>query len=322
MEATILTSDDVRRTSVADEIRAAHAAGQTMWVDLGERSAEGEELLATAFGLHPLVIEDIFGERSAPKIDEYDGYIYVVVHGLRSTGDAAHADLGIVDVVIGHTFVITQHREGAATERLRARLGADDRLLRQGPAWVAHAFIDVIVDRFLPFAELVRGRVDDLENHVITHRDANDQRDLLPELFALKRSIQALGRIAPNERAILHSLSRDHFAVIPKDARPYYRDVFDHFSRVAQQIETYRDIVQNTIDAYFSVQANRMNATVKRLTLISTVMLPLTFVASFYGMNFKHMPELAWPDGELYVLGLMVAVAVSVWSWFKRKGWT
>ncbi len=226
-----------------------------------------------------------------------------------------------MDFIIGGTFVITQHREGPANERLRARLEAGPHLLQQGPAWVAHAFMDVVIDRFLPFVESVQARGDQLENLVITHRDARGQRDLLPDLFALKRSIQALGRIAPAERDILHRLSRDHFPAIPKDARPYFRDVFDHFSRVAEQIATYRDVVQNAIDAYLSVQANRMNETVKRLTLISTVMLPLTFVASFYGMNFKHMPELAWPHGELDVLGLMVVVAVAIWSWFKWKGW-
>jgi magnesium transporter len=321
MEAHILRDGGTHRSGSADEIRVAQGAGQTMWVELGDRSAEKEELLAKTFGIHPLVIEDIFGERSAPKIDVYDDYIYVVIHGLRRVDDPSRADLGIMDVVIGRTFVLTQHREGPTNEALRARLAANPDLLRRGPAWVAHSFIDLVVDRFLPFMELVRARADALEDQVITIKDARGERDLLPDLFALKRSIQALGRIAHHERDILHRLSRDPFREIPKDARPYFRDVSDHFSRVAEQVEMYRDVVQNAIDAYLSVQANRMNETVKRLTLISTVMLPLTFVASFYGMNFKHMPELYWEHGELYVLGLMLAVAVSVWTWFKVRRW-
>jgi magnesium transporter len=321
MEAHILDGGQIRRATSPEEIGAAHAAKRTMWVDLGERSAEGEELLAKTFGIHPLVTEDIFGERSAPKIDEYDEYIYVVIHGLRSIDDPTRADLGIMDVVIGRTFVLTQHREGPTSEKLRARLSADAELLRRGPVWVAHAFMDLVIDRFLPFMELLRARGDALEDQVVHHRDARGERDLLPDLFALKRSIQAVGRIAPNERDILRSLSRDAFPQIPKDARPYFRDVFDHFSRVAEEVEAYRDIVQNAIDAYLSVQANRMNETVKRLTLISTVMLPLTFVASFYGMNFKHMPELYWQDGELYVVCVMLVVAVSVWTWFKLRRW-
>jgi magnesium transporter len=321
MEAHILGDGVIRRTGSTDEIRAAHGAKLTMWVDLGDRSAEGEDLLLKTFGIHPLVVEDIFCERAAPKIDEYEGYIYVVIHGLRRVDDPVHADLGIMDVVVGQTFVLTQHREGPTSPRLRARLAADAELLRRGPAWVAHAFIDFIVDRFLPFMDLVGKRGAALEDQAVTLRAARGERDLLPDLLALKRSIQALARIAPQERDILGRLSREPFPEIPKEARPYFRDVFDHFARVAEQVETYRDDVQNGIDGYFSLQSNRMNETVTRLTLISTVMLPLTFLASFYGMNFTFMPELRWRHGELYVLGLMLALVVSVRSLFKRKGW-
>jgi magnesium transporter len=320
MEAHILEGGAVRLTASADEIRAAHAAGKTMWVELGERSAEGEELLAKTFCIHPLVIEDIFGERSAPKIDQYDDYLYVVIHGLRSVEDPLRADLGIMDVVVGKSFVLTQHREGPANARLRERLGEGTKLLRAGPAWVAHAFIDAIVDRFLPFTEVVAKRVDALEDQVIRPRDGREEKDLLPELFALKRSIQALGRISNGEREILQRLSREIHEV-PADVRPYFRDVYDHFSRVAEVVETYRDNVQNVIDAYLSVQANRMNETMKRLTLMSTITLPITFVASFYGMNFAFMPELHWRYGELYVLGLMAVVAGFVWTFFKLKKW-
>jgi magnesium transporter len=320
MEAFVRADGVIRRVTTAEEIRAAHAAGRTMWVELGNRTDEGEALLASTFGIHPLVIEDIFGERSAPKIDEYDDYLYVVLHGLGEATDPLRVDLGIIDFVIGRTFVLTQRREGPV-KRVRERLIAAPHLLERGPAWVAHSIIDLVVDRFLPFVELVRTRGDELENQVVSHRDASGQRDLLPELFTFKRSIQTLGRMAPSEREILHRLSRDPFAVIPKDARPYFRDVFDHFARVAEQLEMSRDVVQNAIDAYLSVQANRMNETVKRLTLMSTVMLPLTFVASFYGMNFRAMPELSWAHGELFAVGLMAVVAISAWSWFRWKRW-
>jgi magnesium transporter len=321
MEGFVRADGVIRRVTTAEEIRAAHVAGRTMWVELGNRTDEGEALLASAFGIHPLVIEDIFGERSAPKIDEYDDYLYVVLHGLGEATDPLHVDLGIIDFVIGRTFVLTQRREGPVSKRLRERLIEAPQLLERGPAWVAHSIIDLVVDRFLPFVELVRMRGDELEHQVVSHRDASGQRDLLPELFTFKRSIQTLGRIAPSERDILQRLSRDPFAVIPKDARPYFRDVFDHFARVAEQLETSRDVVQNAIDAYLSVQANRMNETVKRLTLMSTVMLPLTFVASFYGMNFSSMPELSWPHGELFAVALMVVVAISAWGWFRWKRW-
>jgi magnesium transporter len=318
MYAHIIVEGQVERTESAEVIRAAHAAGRTMWVELGEATPEAEALLKQTFRIHPLVVEDIFGERSVPKIEHLDGYLYVVVHALRN---ADRANLGVLDIVIGQTFVLTQHREGPATDRLRARLDAHPELLQQGPAWVAHAFIDMVIDRFLPFMEVVRARVDVAEVRAIAD-DANDARDLLPELLALKRSLQGLHRIAHHQRDILHQLSREHYPQIPPAALPYFRDVYDHFTRVAEDVESSRDVVVAAIDAYLNVQSLRMNDTMKRLTLISTMALPLNLIAGFFGMNFATLPGLSWRWGGLAVLGLMVSVSLGVWTYFKYRRWT
>jgi magnesium transporter len=319
MYAHIIVDGRVERTESAEVVRAAHTAGHRMWVELGEASPEVEALLTGTFRVHPLVVEDIFGERSVPKIEEQDGYLYVVVHALRSD-DPAQTRLGVLDVVIGHTFLLTQHREGRATARLRARLDASPELLEKGGAWVAHAFIDMVIDRFLPFMEALRARVDAAEARVMADTDAN--RSLLAELFALRRSLQAVHRIAHHQQDILRQLSRTDYPQIPKAARLYFRDVYDHFTRVAEDAETYKDLVNGAIDAYLNVQSYRMNDTVKRLTLISTVMLPLNLIAGFYGMNFTTLPGLGWRWGFVSVLGGMVAVSVGVWSYFKYRRWT
>ncbi len=320
MQAHIIVDGKVERTDSAARIREAHAAGQTLWVELGEASPEVERLLVDTFHVHPLAVEDIFGERSVPKIEDDDGYLYVVVHALRGTDDPTRAEMGLLDVVLGQSFVLTQHREGPATDRLRARLDESPHLLAQGPAWLAHAFIDGIVDRFLPFMEALRARIDTAELRVIAA--SSDERDLLPELIALKRSIQALCRIAHHQRDILRQLSKADYPQIPRAARPYFRDVYDHFMRVAEEAETYKDVVSGAVDAYLNVQSYKMNDTVKRLTLISTVMLPLNLIAGFYGMNFASLPGLGWRWGFLCVLGVMVAVTVGVWTYFKYRRWT
>jgi magnesium transporter len=302
-----------------EEIRAAHAAKRTMWVEIGEASAEAERLLTETFGVHPLLVEDIFGESSVPKIEENDGYLYVVVHALRGNDDPTRAEMGVLDIVIGANFVLTQHREGPATERLRARLEESSHLLQQGAAWLAHAFIDMIIDRFLPFMEALRLRIEAAEARVMV--PGKNEEDLLPELFALKRSVLALHRIAHHQRDILRQLSRAEYPQIPKAARPYYRDVYDHFMRVAEEAETLKDVVTGAIDAYLNVQSYRMNDTVKRLTLISTVMLPLNLIAGFYGMNFASLPGLHWRWGFLSVLGVMITVTVGIWTYFKVRRW-
>jgi magnesium transporter len=152
--------------------------------------------------------------------------------------------------------------------------------------------------------------------------DVADQKDLLPELFALKRSLQGLHRIAHHQRDILHQLSRTDYPQIPPAARPYFRDVYDHFTRVAEDVENSRDVVIAAIDAYLNVQSLRMNDTMKRLTLISTMSLPLNLIAGFYGMNFATLPGLTWRWGFLAVIGVMVAVSTSVWTYFKYRRWT
>jgi magnesium transporter len=169
MQAHIIVDGQLTCTGTAATIRAAHVAGRTMWVELGEYSREAEQLLSETFDIHPLVIEDIFRERSVPKIEPRDGYLYVVVHALRRPEDPTHAELTDLDLVIGDTFVLTQHRAGPAMERLRARLEASPELLEKGAAWLAHAFIDTIVDRFVPFMAALKARIDAAEVGVMSY---------------------------------------------------------------------------------------------------------------------------------------------------------
>jgi magnesium transporter len=321
LDAYIVVDGKVERTSRAEEIRAARVAKRHMWVEIGDHTPEADRLLIETFGIHPLLVEDIFGESSVPKIEENEGYLYVVVHALRGpTDDPTKAELGVLDIVIGDTFVLTQHREGPASERIRARLRSSAHLLERGAVWLAHAFMDMVVDRFPPLMEALKTRIDAAEARVMDAQ-GGEEAGILPELFALKRSVLALDRIGHHQRDILQRLSRSHFPQIPEEARPYFRDVYDHFSRVAEEAVNYKDVVTGAVDAYLNVQSYRMNDTVKRLTLISTVMLPLNLIASFYGMNFTNMPGIQSRWGVVCVIGVMTMVTIAVWSFFKARRW-
>jgi magnesium transporter len=130
-----------------------------------------------------------------------------------------------------------------------------------------------------------------------------------------------LRRMSIHQREILLRIARGEFDEIPPEAVPFFRDVYDHFLRINDQIDGYRDLVSGTLDAYLSVQSNRMNEIMKTLTVISTVMLPITFIAGVYGMNFDHMPELHWAGGYPYALALMASVTIATLWWFRKKGW-
>lgn len=321
MQAHIFIDGAIERTTSLDELRAARTAGRKMWIDLEQRTPEIDRMLGETFGIHPLVIEDIWSERSIPKMDEFDEYLYVVVHGVRRESSPKKVELWVLDVVLAKDFVLTQHRDPQSAEAVRALLMKEPRLLTDGAAWLAHAFVDDVVDRYLPLMDALGNALERVEHEVLATSAESGERDLLPELFALKSAVQSIDRITHHQRDVLRRLSRCELREVPRDAMPYFRDVYDHFTRVADRADALRDIVVDATDAFLGVQSNRMNATVKRLTLISTLMLPLTFVTGFFGMNFRHMPELDWKWGQLYALGLMALVAGAALTYLKKKRW-
>ncbi len=322
MQAFVLEGDHITRLEGQKEIHEAHEAGKRLWLDLEERTLASDQLLAETFKIHPLVCEDIWLDRSVPKIDRFDDYLYVIVHGVRRGSAPMKLDLWVLDIVVSKSFVITQHRDRASAQAARELVERIPALLDKGTYWVAHALIDRVVDGYLPLIDEFGVGIETLEREVLEKAGTpDDDHKLMPTLFALRRSIQQLWRITPHQLDVLGRLARSEFDEIPNGAIPYFRDVNDHFVRVAQLTESYRDVVANTMDAYLSLQSNRMNETMKRLTMISTLLLPLTFIAGVYGMNFHFMPELSWKYGYPFALGTMAVIATTILIWFKKKRW-
>jgi magnesium transporter len=319
MLARILDGDRLEVSTDGAEALAAIKAGKTVWVDLERQTAEADKLL-TDLDIHPLTVEDIWSQRSQPKIDDYPNYLYVIVHGV---GGAKREKLELVeiDVVIGPTWLLTHDRDGLVSDDVGTELDHSPRLLQKGPAWLAHAIFDRAVDRYLPVIDQLDTEIDKLENDVIERAGTPRGRGVLERILGFKRLLQVMRRMSIHQREILLRLSRGEYEEIPKDALPFYRDVYDHFLRVGDIAEGYRDLVSSALDAYLSVQSNRMNEVMKTLTLMSTVMLPLTFIAGLYGMNFDNMPEIHWVFGYPFALALMAGVALGIVLWFRHKGW-
>jgi magnesium transporter len=322
----LLDHDTVHDTTNVTEIREAIESGKKMWIELERQSHDADVLLADTLKLHPLTIEDIWHQGSQPKIDDYPNYLYVVVHGI---GSARRNKLELVeiDVVIGPTWLVTYDRDGLVSDDIGTACDHAPRMLGKGVAWLAHAVLDRVVDRYLPVIDQLDTEIDDLENDVLDQAGTPRGKKVLARILAFKRMLQTLRRMSIHQREILLKLSRGEYEEIPPEALPFYRDVYDHFLRVQDITEGYRDLVTSALDAYLSVQSNRMNEIVKALTLMSTVMLPLSFIAGVYGMNFKgekspyNMPELEWYLGYPFALVLMSTVAGGILLWFRHKGW-
>lgn len=326
MLARILDGERLETTTSLVDIREALAAKRRVWIELERRSPDAETLLADVLRIHPLTIEDIFEPRQQPKIDDFDEYLYVIVHGI---GAHKQDKLSLVeiDVLIGDHWLVTHDPDGLIADDLGTELGHSARLMARGIAWLAHAVLDRAVDRYLPVIDQLDAEIDQLQSDVLEKAGTPKGRRVLMRILAFKRTLQDIRRTGAHQREILLRLSRGDFGEIPPEAIPFFRDIYDHFLRVNDVMEGYRDLVTSALDAYLSVQSNRMNEIVKTLTLISTVMLPLSFIAGVYGMNFApeasrwNMPELHWALGYPFALTLMGAVALGIVLWFRHKGW-
>jgi magnesium transporter len=321
MEARILDGDKLRVTQDPKEIHAALEAKKPMWIELEQKDHACDVLLSQQLNLHPLTIEDIWAHRSAPKLEDYDNYLYLIIHGIKASKEEGTIELIELDIVIGATYVITFDQQKLVVDAVREELDRSPKLLAKGPAWVAHAILDIAVDRYLPVIDDLDHAIEELENQVLAKAGTKGGTAVLRKILRFKRMLLQLRRMSIHQREILLRLARGEFDEIPAEMMPFYRDVYDHFLRVNDLVESYRDLVTSALEAYLSVQSNRMNEIMKQLTLVATVMLPITFIAGVYGMNFEHMPELKWKYGYPAVVAVMAAIVVGCLIWFRHKGW-
>jgi magnesium transporter len=326
MQARILDDGKLHATTSLAEIREALGAGKRIWIELERQSPEADTLLGEVLKIHPLTIEDVWGMRSLPKIDDFDEYLYVLIHGIEGK-TKSKLQLVEIDILIGENWLVTHDRDGLISDDIGTELDHSPRLMQKGIAWLAHAVLDRAVDRYLPVISQLDAEIEQLELDVLAKAGTPKGKRVLARILSFKRTLQDLRRMSIHQREILLRLSRGDFGEIPADAIPFYRDVYDHFLRINDISESYRDLISSLLDAYLSVQSNRMNEVMKTLTLMSTVMLPLTFIAGIYGMNFDpdtspfNMPELRWFLGYPFALLLMAVVAVTILFWFRKKGW-
>lgn len=302
------------------ELKAALADPDLrLWIDVEGRDTESEGCLVDLMGLHPLVVEDIFNDATLPKIEEFDDYVYVIVHGLdRRAERPDELNTLELDIVLAKNWVLT-HRNGSmrSVDAVETELRRSPRLLQRGSAYVAHSLLDHLTDHYLPLMDRFDEDIDALETKIL--EDPTPEQ--LEHIFALKRSLQRVRRVSVYQKEILHRLSRGEFDLIDEEALPFFRDVYDHFVRVADLTDSYRELVASGLEMYLSMQSQKLNEVMKTLTLISTIMLPLTFIAGVYGMNFKHMPELEWLYGYPFALLLMLIVTAGLVWHFKRRKW-
>jgi magnesium transporter len=297
------------------------------WVDVqGLGSEDILQRLGNVFELHPLVLEDVVNVPERPKIEDYEDQLLfiarMVVPKERTCGYYSEQ----VSLILGKNYLLTvqEEPEHDCFEGVRSRIEKNKGIIRkQGTDYLAYALLDAIIDGFFPVLELYGERIEELEEEVI----GRPTPQTLQNIYQIRRELLQLRRAIWPQRDAINSLIRDGSDLIGEEVRIYLRDCYDHTVQVMDMVETYRELSSGLMDVYLSAVSNKMNEIMKVLTIVSTIFIPLTFVAGIYGMNFNtekspyNMPELNWYWGYPLCWAVMIAIALSLLFFFWRRGW-
>ncbi len=270
-----------------------------VWVDLlgetPEQVEEAKSILLDIFKFHYLNVEDCLETRNQPKVEPFPGYVYFIVHGIKpgETGPGNFVTKEL-DGFLGENFVVTYHDQRfRSIKTVKQQIRASIFACTRGPAYLMHQILDNIVDLYMPIVDEFDAEINLLEERVFALKKGDNA--VLEEIMDLRRSVSRLRRISARQLEVLYRISHGEFPQIPEHILPFYRDVHDHLLRISDLSENYRDLVSSLFDIHFSVVANRNNDVMKTLTVLSSIILPLSLIAGIYGMNFENMPELKTP---------------------------
>ncbi|MDX1566814.1 MAG: magnesium/cobalt transporter CorA [Longimicrobiales bacterium] len=290
------------------------------WINVdGLHDVELIEKVGDHFGIHPLVLEDIAAVNQRPKMEEYDDYIYLVLHMLSFDEESERVQHEQLSLVLGENFVFSfQERSGDVFEPVRERIrSTKGRIRSRGPDYLAYALIDAVVDGYYSVLEKIGDQVEMLDATVME----DPTEEILHDIHELKREMLVMRRAVWPVRELMAQLLRAEHSLIVEETKIFMRDVYDHAVQVLDTVETLRDLTSGLTDLYLSSVGHRQNEVMKVLTIMASIFIPLTFLAGIYGMNFEYMPELSVPWAYPALLGVMLSVGVLMAWYFRRRGW-
>lgn len=287
------------------------------WLDITDPQSDDLQLAADELGLHPLALEDARHRHQRPKIDQYDDEYFIVFYALEEPSPHVVREVE-VSIFVKQNVIVTVHEGDFSAHAAVEKRFREGKLHTTG--LLLHAFLDTMVDQYFDIISAVGDRVDLLETMVIGG-DTRDYETSIRELFELKRDLLRIRHLVAPERDVLNVLVRGDIRELREPGRrAYFQDVYDHIQRVTDEIDTFRELTSNVIDAHLASASNRLNEVVKVLTSIATVLLVLTFVTGFFGQNWEAIP---YDSPELFWLSVaaMVVLAGGTFYYFRRKGW-
>jgi magnesium transporter len=319
------SSDGTLETGVATNhfVGALADSKGMLWVDFeGEAPEVCEPILRESFGFHPLAIDDALQETHVPKLDDWGKYLYLALHAVHLDRSADEVDTRELDLFLGENYLVSHHDDPLpAITRTWDRCQKDGRMTSSGPDHLAYILADELVVAYMQVYEALDDSLDSLEGQIFEE----PAPETLASLFVVKRNILTLRRTLAPQREVLNKLARDTLEVIDPRQRVYFRDIYDHLVRLYDINESMRDQASGSLDTYLSVINNRMNDIMKTLTVITTLFMPISFVASFFGMNFfgPSVSLSRWTSIPAFAvsLGITLLTPLGMYLWVRRRGW-
>jgi magnesium transporter len=292
-----------------------------LWVSL--ESATNEEIdqvLKGVFNFHPLAIEDCQSpDYQSAKVDDFIDFLFIIAHAIKPEKDFQELLTFELDLFLGENFLVTCFTDSQMLpiEKTWASVQRDFRLSNFGSDFLCHSILDILVDDYMPMVDQMESEVELLEDIVLE----KPAPSTLEKLITLKHSIVSLRRIISPLREAINRLARDEFAQVDSQSRYYFRDIYDHLVRTQDLIDTIRDIISSAMDIYINSTSLRLNEIMKTLTILSSIFLPLSFIAGVFGMNFVNIPGGSHNLGFYLAFAGMVLLGFAMLIYFKKRRW-
>ncbi len=305
--------EEISREAATDLLSRRDA---NLWLHFDTPTEEELDFLKENFAIHHLTIEDIVNQNQRPKIEPFENYVYLAIHPLRREAKW-EIEPSELDLLLGRGWIVSVHYGPLPgvidNSQLHERIPA---ALTRGADFLLYTLVDLVVDSYFPIMDDVEDEIDSLEDRLLLRAHPG----VMNRLLSLKRSIVHIRRAVTPQREVLNQLTRHDFPFVRPENLVYFRDVYDHLIRIAEELDSLRDILSSVLEIHLASTSNQLNATMKRLTAYGTIFVAITAIAGIYGMNFKFMPELEWRYGYFFVLGVMAAISLGLYFYFKKRG--
>ncbi len=290
-----------------------------VWIGLYEPDEALLHQVQHEFGLHDLAIEDAHAAHQRPKLEQYGDSLFIVLRTAQRDREQRRIAFGETHLFVGPRYLVSvRHGASLSYADVRARCEASPTRLAKGPGFVLYAIMDFVVDQYFPIVDILGDDLEALEEEIFGE---TFDRDTTMRIYRLKRDLLEVKRAVSPLVDVCNRLMRIDLSLIPEDARPYFRDVYDHVIRINEMVDTLRELLGSALEAHLSLTAIEQNDAMKRLAGWAAIFAVPTMIAGIYGMNFQFMPELSWRFGYPTIMALMLGACGFLYYRFKRSGW-